>query len=102
MPLFSTESETSIDPVLEDFQFASAFGQPSLSSTPIDTTLSLLCPDGSKIEVPPDLVSYQKTKGLLSLIEDKAIQDVGTYIQRKSLETFYFGFFRPELIYHSV
>ena len=81
-PLFSTEPKPKVDPALEDFQFASAFGQTLVSSGRVDSSLSLFCPDGAQIEIPSDIVSYEKTRGLLSLIEDKAIQDVGTYIQR--------------------
>ena len=78
----SVEPQPKPDQVLDDFHFASAIGQPAYSHDSVDAPLSLFCPDGAEIEVPSDIVRYKKTQGLLSLIEDKAIQDVGAYIQR--------------------
>ena len=84
--LTETKSPTKIEPihdhqpVLDGLQFSSMFGG---SSKPIKKSeLPLVCPGGETIGVPAKAVTAEKP-GLLSLIDDMIINDLGEQILHK-------------------
>ena len=68
-------------PILDDLHFSSLFGGSS-SAPSKESELQLLCPGGEAIGVPAKAVTAEKP-GLLSLIDDMIINELGAQILQK-------------------